>query len=594
MEPYVAPLADIRFTLDKVVGLGELLQADRFDGLDTDTVYGAIEEAARFITEVFGPLNVIGDLQGSNLVDGAVVTPDGWSAAYAKFVDAGWGALPFDPEYGGGGFPDLIGIVLQEMMVASNMSFSLCPLLTQGAIHALEEVADAELTERYLSKLVTGEWTGTMNLTEPEAGSDVGALRTRAVPNGDGTYAITGNKIFITYGDHEMTENIVHLVLARTPDAPPGTKGISCFLVPKYLANADGSIGSRNDLKCVSLEHKMGIHASPTCVMSYGDDGGATGWLLGNEFDGMRVMFIMMNMARLSVGVQGLGIGERATQASIRYANERLQGQLPGREKGKSVAIVEHPDVRRTLLTMRAYSEAMRALLYEAVAAYDLSRHANDAEQREAARELCELLTPVAKAWATDLGVELASHAVQVHGGMGYVEETGVAQLLRDSRIAPIYEGTNGIQAMDLVGRKVPMRMGGVVTDLIARMRDLDKDLDAAGEPLVTVRAGLAAGVDDLEAATSWIFEQAGEPLEVLAIATPYLRLFGTVAGGWMLARSALAAHGWKDSGGDAAFCDAKVHTATFYCEQIVPQTKGLLPQITNGGATLLAGDLSV
>ncbi len=283
-----------------------------------------------------------------------------------------------------------------------------------------------------------------------------------------------------------------------------------------------------------------------------------------------------------------------ATQASIRHANERLQGQLPGGPKGKSVAIVDHPDVRRTLFTMRAYSEAMRALLYEAVAAYDLSRYANDAEQREAARELCELLTPVAKAWATDLGVELASHAVQVHGGMGYVEETGVAQLLRDSRIAPIYEGTNGIQAMDLVGRKVPMRMGGVVTDLIARMRDLDKDLDAAGEPLVTVRAGLAAGVDDFEAATSWIFEQAGEPLEVLAIATPYLRLFGTVAGGWMLARSALAALEWKDAGGDAAFCDAKVHTATFYCEQIVPQTKGLLPQITNGGSTVMAGELSV
>jgi len=473
------------------------------------------------------------------------------------------------------------------------MSFSLCPLLTQGAIHALEEVADAELTEQYLSKLVTGEWTGTMNLTEPEAGSDVGALRTKAVPNGDGSWRITGNKIFITYGEHEMTDNIVHLVLARTPDAPPGTKGISCFLVPKYLVNADGSLGDHNDLSCVSLEHKMGIHASPTCVMSYGEGGGATGWLLGNELDGMRVMFVMMNMARLSVGVQGLGIAERATQATVRYANERTQGQVPGGERGRSVAIVEHPDVRRMLWTMRAYTEAMRGLLYEAVAAYDLARHADDAEARAAAQELVDLLTPVAKSWSTDLGVEVASLAVQVYGGMGYVEETGVAQLLRDSRIAPIYEGTNGIQAMDLVGRKVPMRGGGAMTDFIARMRELDKELDAAGDELATIRAGLSGAIDDLDSATRWIFSNAGKPLEVLAGASPYLRLMGVTVGGWMLARGALAAREWKSEGGDASFCDMKLHTARFYAEQLLPQTKGLVPQITAGGASVLAGDLS-
>ena len=593
MEPYVAPLDEIRFTLDRVVGLDHLLSASRFEGLDTDTVHGAVAEAARFITEVFGPLNTIGDRQGTRLVDGKVVTPDGWAEAYRKFVDAGWGALPFDTEFGGGGFPDLIGIVLQEMMVACNMSFSLCPLLTQGAIHALEEVADAELTEQYLSKLVTGEWTGTMNLTEPEAGSDVGALRTKAVPNGDGSWRITGNKIFITYGEHEMTDNIVHLVLARTPDAPPGTKGISCFLVPKYLVNADGSLGDHNDLSCVSLEHKMGIHASPTCVMSYGDGGGATGWLLGNELDGMRVMFVMMNMARLSVGVQGLGIAERATQATVRYANERTQGQVPGGERGRSVAIVEHPDVRRMLWTMRAYTEAMRGLLYEAVAAYDLARHADDAEARAAAQELVDLLTPVAKSWSTDLGVEVASLAVQVYGGMGYVEETGVAQLLRDSRIAPIYEGTNGIQAMDLVGRKVPMRGGGAMTDFIARMRELDKELDAAGDELATIRAGLSGAIDDLDSATRWIFSNAGKPLEVLAGASPYLRLMGVTVGGWMLARGALAAREWKSEGGDASFCDMKLHTARFYAEQLLPQTKGLVPQITAGGASVLAGDLS-
>ena len=593
MEPYVAPLDEIRFTLDRVVGLDHLLSASRFEGLDADTVHGAIAEAARFITEVFGPLNTIGDRQGTRLVDGKVVTPDGWAEAYRKFVDAGWGALPFDTEFGGGGFPDLIGIVLQEMMVACNMSFSLCPLLTQGAIHALEEVADAELTEQYLSKLVTGEWTGTMNLTEPEAGSDVGALRTKAVPNGDGSWRITGNKIFITYGEHEMTDNIVHLVLARTPDAPPGTKGISCFLVPKYLVNADGSLGDHNDLSCVSLEHKMGIHASPTCVMSYGDGGGATGWLLGNELDGMRVMFVMMNMARLSVGVQGLGIAERATQATVRYANERTQGQVPGGERGRSVAIVEHPDVRRMLWTMRAYTEAMRGLLYEAVAAYDLARHADDAEARAAAQELVDLLTPVAKSWSTDLGVEVASLAVQVYGGMGYVEETGVAQLLRDSRIAPIYEGTNGIQAMDLVGRKVPMRGGGAMTDFIARMRELDKELDAAGDELATIRAGLSGAIDDLDSATRWIFSNAGKPLEVLAGASPYLRLMGVTVGGWMLARGALAAREWKSEGGDASFCDMKLHTARFYAEQLLPQTKGLVPQITAGAASVLAGDLS-
>ncbi len=593
MEPYVAPLDEIRFTLDRVVGLDHLLSASRFEGLDADTVHGAIAEAARFITEVFGPLNTIGDRQGTRLVDGKVVTPDGWAEAYRKFVDAGWGALPFDTEFGGGGFPDLIGIVLQEMMVACNMSFSLCPLLTQGAIHALEEVADAELTEQYLSKLVTGEWTGTMNLTEPEAGSDVGALRTKAVPNGDGSWRITGNKIFITYGEHEMTDNIVHLVLARTPDAPPGTKGISCFLVPKYVANADGSVGDHNDLSCVSLEHKMGLHASPTCVMSYGDGGGATGWLLGNELDGMRVMFVMMNMARLSVGVQGLGIAERATQTAVRYANERTQGQVPGGERGKSVAIIEHPDVRRMLWTMRAYTEAMRGLLYEAVAAYDLARHADDAEARAAAQELVDLLTPVAKSWSTDLGVEVASLAVQVYGGMGYVEETGVAQLLRDSRIAPIYEGTNGIQAMDLVGRKVPMRGGGAMTDFIARMRELDKELDAAGDELATIRAGLSGAIDDLDSATKWIFAHASQPLEVLAGASPYLRLMGVTVGGWMLARGALAAREWKSEGGDASFCDTKVHTARFYAEQLLPQTKGLVPQITAGGASVLAGDLS-
>src|SRR5271166_3123898 len=459
MADYVPPLRDIKFVLEQLVDLPGLSKLAAYEHADPGTVFGVIEESGRFMAGVVGPLNRSGDIAGSALDgDGNVTTAPGFKEAYRQYVDAGWGAVPFSPEFGGGGFPWLVAVVMQEMLASANLAFSLCPLLTQGAIDMLAQHGSPVQQATFLEKMVSGEWAGTMNLTEPEAGSDLGALRTRAVPADDGSWRITGQKIFITFGEHDLVGNIIHLVLARVPGAPPGTKGISCFIVPKYLVNADGSLGARNDLRCVSIEHKLGIHASPTCVMSYGDAGGATGYLIGEANQGMRYMFTMMNNARLSVGVQGLAVAERAYQDALRYAQERRQGRAVGAPAGKPSPIVEHPDVRRMLLTMKAYIEAMRALLYTNAVSIDLARHHPDRAEREARRELVDLLTPICKAWCTDLGVELTSFGLQVHGGMGYVEETGVAQYLRDSRIAPIYEGTNGIQAIDVAHAAVDLQ----------------------------------------------------------------------------------------------------------------------------------------
>jgi 3-(methylsulfanyl)propanoyl-CoA dehydrogenase len=443
---------------------------------------------------------------------------------------------------------------------------------------------------------VTGEWAGTMNLTEPQAGSDLGAVRARAVPAGDGTWRVTGQKIFITFGEHDLAGNIIHLVLARVPGAPAGTKGISCFIVPKYLVNEDGSLGARNDVRCVSIEHKPGIHASPTCVMAFGEAGGAVGYPIGEANQGMRYMFTMMNTARLSVGVQGLSIAERAYQDALRYAQERRQGRAAGAPPGEQSPIVEHPDVRRMLLTMKAHIEAMRALVYTNAVSIDLARYHHDQAEREARRELVELLTPISKAWCTDLGVDVASIGLQVHGGVGYVEETGVAQYWRDSRIAPIYEGTNGIQAIDLVTRKMPMRDGGVVTDLLAQIEALDRELAAAGPELAGIRSALASAVTAVREATDWIMSHgAAEPNDALAGATPYLRLFGQVVGGWLLARSALAASRLLPGadGSDAAFLYDKIGTARFYAEQLLPEAVGLLPAVTAGAGPLFRVDLS-
>ncbi len=597
MADYVPPLRDIRFVLEQLVDLPGLSKLEAYGHADPDTVFGVIEESGRFMAGVLGPLNRVGDTAGSIFDgDGEVTTPPGFKEAYRQYVDAGWGAVSFSPEFGGGGFPWLVTIVMQEMMASANMAFSLCPLLTQGAIDMLTHHGSPGQQSTFLEKMVSGEWAGTMNLTEPQAGSDLGAVRTRAVPAGDGSWRITGQKIFITFGEHDLAGNIIHLVLARVPDAPPGTKGISCFIVPKYLVNADGSLGARNDVRCVSIEHKLGIHASPTCVMSYGDAGGATGYLIGEANHGMRYMFTMMNNARLSVGVQGLAIAERAYQDALSYAQQREQGRAIGTPAGEPSLIVEHPDVRRMLLTMKAYIEAMRALLYSNAASIDLARHHPDPAERAARRELADLLTPISNAWCTDLGFELTSVGLQVHGGMGYVEETGVAQHLRDSRIAPIYEGTNGIQSIDLVIRKLPMRGGGVVADLLAQMEALDPELAAAGPELAGMRVALADGVSVLRQATGWVMSDglAGSN-DALAGATPYLRLLGLVVGGWLLARSALAASRLLRTAGraDAAFLQDKIGTARFYAGQLLPQAAGLLPSVTAGAGPLFEVDLS-
>jgi alkylation response protein AidB-like acyl-CoA dehydrogenase len=597
MAEYSAPLRDMRFVLEHLVDLEGVAALPGFDHVDPDGVYAVLEENARFMEDLVAPLNQVGDVQGSvRNDDGTVTTPDGFKAAYQAYVDAGWGGVPFPEDYGGGGFPWLVGIAMQEMLTSANMAFSMCPLLNQGAIDMLLHHASEEHKETYLPKMITGEWTGTMNLTEPQAGSDVGALSTKAIPQDDGSYRITGTKIFISFGEHDMSENIIHLVLARTPSAPPGTKGISCFIVPKYLLEDDGSLGARNDVTCVSIEHKMGIKASPTCVLSYGDAGeGAVGFLIGEENAGMRYMFTMMNNARLSVGLEGLSLAERAFQMALAYAKERKQGRAPGAPAGEQSLIVDHPDVRRMLLTQRASIEALRGVIYLNAAALDRAARSADEADRAAGLELAELLTPVSKGWGTDLGVELTSLALQVFGGMGYIEETGVAQHFRDARIAPIYEGTNGIQAMDLVGRKLPMRAGGAVTDFLAEIDRTVGALEGAGDDLASIHDALASALASLRTATDWLLANGmANPLDALAGATPYLRLFSVVTGGWVMAQQALKATALLADGspGDKPFYEGKVLTARFYCEQLLPQAAGLVPAVTATNRDLAAAAL--
>jgi alkylation response protein AidB-like acyl-CoA dehydrogenase len=585
---YRAPLADIDFVLNRVCGLDRILQLPGFIDADSSMVRDLLEEAARFMEDKVAPLNKVGDNFGVKLnADSTITTAPGFPAAYQAYVDAGWGAVPFESGYGGGGFPWMIGIAIQEMMTAANMAFSMCPLLTQGAIDALMYHGSEDQRMTYLPKMITGEWSGTMNLTEPDAGSDVGAVRTKAVKNVDGTYNITGTKIYISFGEHDMAENIIHLVLARTPDAPPGTKGISCFIVPKYLLNNDGSLGRHNDVKCVSVEHKLGIHASPTCVLSYGDNGGAIGYLIGEENRGMQYMFTMMNQARLSVGLQGLSLGDRAYQQSLQYAKDRRQGRAPGAPAGESSPIIDHPDVKRMLLTMKTTLEALRRMTYWNAACLDVAKHHPDAVERESASDLAALLTPMSKGWGTDMGVELTGIAVQIHGGMGFVEETGVAQHYRDARITTIYEGTNGIQAIDLVGRKLGLRGGEVVkrhldsVETLCRKLDTHADLKAASEAL---RKTLAA----TRAATTWLAEHSGNPLDSLSGATPYMRLISTLTAGFLLADSAVIAQEAESEVG--ADCVAeRIASARFFCEQLMPPVDGLLPAITGDSALLMS-----
>ena len=588
---YTAPLADMRFALREVAGLQQVATLPGYEHATDDTIDAVLEEAAKLAGNGLAPLNREGDKVGARLENGVVRTAPGFAGIYKEFVDGGWNSLPFDPEYGGQGMPWLLAATVQEMWQAANMGFGLVLLLNQGAIDAIHHHGSDEQKSTWLPRMISGEWTGTMNLTEPQAGSDLAQLKTQAVKKGD-HYLVTGQKIFITYGDHDMAENIVHLVLARTPDAPPGVRGISLFIVPKFLLGPDGKPGKRNDLRCISLEHKLGIHASPTCVMSFGDDGGAVGYLVGEEGRGLGYMFTMMNNARLSVGIQGLAIAERAYQQAVAFAKTRVQSKDDGSAKPQPVAIVQHADVRRMLMSMRAQIEAMRALGYYTAAGIDGALKTADREAARRTQDRVDLLIPIVKAWFTDLGNEIASTGVQIHGGMGFVEETGAAQHLRDARILPIYEGTNGIQARDLVGRKVAKDGGETMLALVAEMRATAAEMKAApGDDLAAIRAGLEASADALEDATRWVAGSVKAHLvDALAGSVPFLRLAGTALGGWLLARGALAAQARLAArDGDPAFLEAKIVTARFYAEVILPPALAQLGPLKAAGRTVFA-----
>ncbi len=590
MDTYTAPLRDVRFVLEHITPLADLTATEAFSHADPELVMGLLEEAGRFASSAIAPTNRDGDTQGSVLTGGEVVNPDSFKQAYRQYVEAGWGAVQHPAEFGGGAFPLAVANTVKEFITSGNMAFSLGPLLTTGAVYLMQHHCSQEQLDAYVPKLVSGEWAGTMNLTEPQAGSDVGAVTTKAVPAEDGTYRITGQKIYITYGEHDLTDNIIHLVLARLPDAPPGVKGISLFIVPKVLVNDDGSLGERNDVQVVSIEHKLGIHGSPTCVMAFGEEtGGAVGELVGEPNQGMRQMFTMMNDARLGVGLQGLAIAERAYQQALHYAQDRQQGRGPDTPPGEQAPIIEHADVRRMLLTMKANIEAVRALCYLNAHALDLAHAAEDDAVREEHRKLADLLTPLSKAWGTDVGVEMTSVAVQVHGGMGYVEETGVAQHYRDARIAPIYEGTNGIQALDLVGRKLPMDGGAFVKGFLGELRT---EVDHLPASLAAIADALHDGLDGVDRTTAWLGEHRESFDDVAAGASPYLRLLSTVVGGVLLARGAAAAQRLLDegaTGADAEFLAAKVTIARFFATQLVPAAVGLESSVTAGATDLRA-----
>ena len=582
----------MQFAITELAGLERLAALPGYEEVTPDLAEVVLEEAAKLAGEVLAPLNKPGDEQGPSLTKEGVVAADGFAAAYRRFVENGWNGLSADPEYGGQGLPWLIAAAAVEMRNSANMSFALCPLLTAGAMEAIKAHASNELRSRFLPKLVSGAWAGTMNLTEPQAGSDLSAVRTRAVPERD-HYRIFGQKIFITWGDHDMAENIVHLVLARLPDAPEGTRGISLFLVPKFLVDPDGSLVGRNDVECASIEHKLGIHASPTCVMSFGEREGATGYLVGRENQGLPHMFTMMNEARQKVGLQGLGIAERAYQAARDHAKERVQGRPVGQRSGDRVTIIHHPDVRRILLTMKSQIEAMRAFGYVLAADIDLAHKHPDPAERDRRQKRVDLLTPVIKGWCTELGVEIASLGLQVHGGMGFIEETGAAQYLCDSRVAPIYEGTTGIQAGDFVSRKLSIDDGAAMAELIEEMRAVEGQLRGSDNTdLPAIRERLAGGIQVLEQATRWVLQTIRrDPNAALAASVNYMMLTGYVCGGWQMGRAALAARARLASGDDEGFCRAKIATARFYAEQILPKANALLSVVESGASTAFAVD---
>ena len=593
MSTYHAPLADMQFVLNELAGLSQVASLPGFEDATPETVSAILEEASKFATEVLDPLNAPGDREGSKLLpDGTVRTPAGFKAAYDQYAENGWNGLTKPQVYGGQHLPQLVATPVEEMWHAANMAFDLCPLLTQGAIEAIELCGTAEQKATFLPSMVSGKWTGTMNLTESQAGSDLAAVRTRAVPQDDGSYKLFGQKIFITFGEHDFTDNIIHLVLARTPDAPEGVKGISLFLVPKYLVNADGSLGARNDVHCVSLEHKLGIHASPTAVLAYGDHGGANGYLIGDENRGLEYMFIMMNQARFSVGMEGVGLSERAYQRAVAFSRERVQGRAPGAEKAvKAGPIIDHPDIRRMLMTMRAYTEAMRAIGYVTAAAIDNAHHAPEAAGRAQHQAFVDLMIPIIKGWCTETAQEVTYLGVQVHGGMGYIEETGAAQYYRDARIITIYEGTTGIQANDLIGRKTARDSGATARLVAAQIDKVAARLASQGDPsLNSIGLRLAAATASLQNAIDWVVRMYGEnPRAAHAGSVPYLKLWGLCAGGWQMARAAKVAVDKLQSGdGDATFLRAKVATARYYAECLLPQADAFAESVVNGSATVL------
>ena len=588
---YAAPLKDMLFVVNELANLSAVHALPGCEDATPETVEAVLEENAKFCGEVVAPLNVAGDREPSTWKNGDVTTTRGFREAFHAFGQAGWQGVQHPVEFGGQGLPKLVATPCIEMLNSANLAFALCPLLTDGAIEALLVAGSDAQKKSYLANLISGKWTGTMNLTEPQAGSDLAMVRTRAVPQGDGTFKVSGTKIYITYGEHDMAENIAHLVLARTPDAPEGVKGISLFVVPKFLVNADGSLGERNDVHCVSIEHKLGIKASPTAVLQFGDHGGAIGTLVGEENRGLEYMFIMMNAARFAVGMQGVAVAETAYQKAVAYARDRVQSRDLAGSPGP-VAIIHHPDVRRMLMSMRAQTEGARALAYVTAAAYDAAHHSEDAAVRKQNQAFYEFMVPVVKGWSTEMSIEVASTGVQVHGGMGFIEETGAAQYYRDARILTIYEGTTAIQANDLIGRKTVRDGGATAKAILAQVRETEAELESAGSgDLAAIRNQLAAGSKALEEVVEYIVANMKSDIKgVFSGSVPYLKMAGIVFCGWQMARAALIAQKKLDSGeGDARFYQAKIGTARFFADHLLSQAAGYRAAIVGGSVGVLA-----
>ncbi|MBS0430540.1 MAG: acyl-CoA dehydrogenase [Proteobacteria bacterium] len=588
---YTAPLKDMLFDIEHLARIDEIAKLPGFEDAGLETAQAVLEECAKFTQDVVAPLNVAGDREPSSFKDGAVTTTPGFKDAFAQYASGGWQGLQHPADFGGQGLPKTIGAACGEMLNSANLSFALCPLLTDGAIEALLTAGSDELKATYLEKLVSGEWTGTMNLTEPQAGSDLALVRTRAEPLPDGTYKIFGTKIFITYGEHDMVDNIVHLVLARVAGAPEGVKGISLFVVPKFMVNPDGSLGARNDVHCVSIEHKLGIKASPTAVLQYGDHGGAIGYLVGEENRGLEYMFIMMNAARYAVGVQGIAVAERAYQHAVAYARERVQSRPVDGSMNKSAPIIHHPDVKRMLMTMRAYTEGCRAMASVAAAAYDAAHHHPDAEAGVQNQAFYEFLVPLVKGYSTEMSLEVTSLGVQVHGGMGFIEETGAAQYYRDAKILTIYEGTTAIQANDLVGRKTARDGGQTAKAVAAQIETTEAELAASGSAdAQAVQKRLKAAREAFLDVVGFVAGQTkASPNAVFAGSVPYLMLAGNLVAGWQLARSLLVAEKLAAKGDDTAFMQAKVTTARFYADHILAKAPGLRDSIVDGAESVTA-----